>query len=824
MAGKTQVVRHALIGFGARNAELLKHAVIAFLAQRDTFKEIGLQLEFDVYSDRNAPAASEKAYIWDEAWAPTQDGAIRTAAPVSAPLRGVEKIQPDVLKVLQDAVNVDLAIRQEIRSNRAALEGQYQTINPAAHALLQESSLPLGDVDVTQPFGIRSTMGVALRRGVWDVVNFVKDNIPEIRIYFHWDAQVTFINLSDSQKPRLWAQKDGDVGGNLEDGDEGEAFDFVHNAQGLLKVQYFDPEPLQIEHRVFTAHPNFQLMVQQLAANGLLSNAGLLQVGSKIGIVGLGSSAYDYASILLRLTDIVEITNNGWRINETNARRWPGLLTFISPNNIVRPPLHFRTRGDSSDMRWPPFETRSLISTEELHALTLQINFDWTSVALPLLLANVALLTNKDVDSVAGHYLKFRPSEVDAWVRMAEYHEQNQQYEAGNVTEMALLRLGQQLLTNGHGLEAYPEDADRVLSAKAPLTRRRGAAARKAAAEEVSRLRHAATSLDYRFIEFWNLMQSWNKAAPVPLQDMMAQLFALGVAHHQQASTDDFSASTTHADRVAVRDRTYDVIFAAPTNGVRSEWQLDQVEFPYTNDGSNIKRAYQEVPARPHLRTLRNQDGSGMSTSERQPKLNKGRTWIDSDNEPIHVFDNGPASLGERCCYPMDGPRVLGVKDADMESLATIFDWAPTAGKTLVAVSALLARGNSKPIMDFMQLYEQGLPTPDVFNNETALFAAAWREVNEKSCFVKIIVEYNQKRPIVHTYLRYAFEADEREQAITQIDRVCPGARRKWQSLLGRIRVFDPIRRHQFYRTRHMDFTPDEMDTLWASVLTRVAS
>ncbi|KAF7540264.1 hypothetical protein G7054_g1433 [Neopestalotiopsis clavispora] len=810
------IVRHAMVGFGARNQQLLKHSVIAFLSQRKLFNEYGLKLEFHIFSERDPPDDEEPPHVWDEAWSRVQDGVMRTGAPISAPLRGVENIPEDDLKELQALLDVERTVARVAQEDHPVLDLFYNRLHPAAYAMLHDAALPSNGVDVTQPFAARAVLGAVLRESMQGFVKYVEENVPEITINFYWDTQICQADVGDAVHPVIYGQLST---GRYNDEVHNREYDFVHNGQGMIRREYFNAERLGINHYVFGQQANGNLVRGFLYRNGLLTIQGLIPFRprispqAKIGIVGLGASAFDFVSIIARLTDFIETTPDGWRINETKARMWPGLITFITPDPTVRPPLHFRDSTNAFDMRWP--EMSSLISTEELHALMLQEEFDWTTVALSLLIANVALMTGKDIDVIAGHHLSSDKSHSAPWVQMAEYHAQNEQYKAGNLTEMALLRTGQQLFTNGHGLEWQPGAADSALERKAPLTRRRGFAVRKSATYEPTRLPYVAKATDYNFYESWNLMERWRRSVPVPLHDLVAQLFDLGVACHQQASTDNFAASTTDKN-VAVGDSTYDVIFAPPTKIERSRWQLDH------HSHETITRQYEDEECAEWTKLFRDERGRRITPADEQPNLLKGRSWADDNNTPCHVFDTGPATLGSKRFLGGD-PRIVGVRDADPDSLDTIFDWAPTAGKMLVGVSALIANGSLDPIADFVYPYSEGAEHSDklhtAFKAETALFEPAWREVNEKHCFVKLIVEYHQKRIGAGAYLKYVYDAYEREQAVEQINRISPGARNRWTTLLREIPAYKPVGPVNFYLCRHLDFEAAEMDTLWANVI-----
>ena len=98
----------------------------------------------------------------------------------------------------------------------------------------------------------------------------------------------------------------------------------------MIRREYFNAERLGINHYVFGQQANGNLVRGFLYRNGLLTIQGLIPFRprispqAKIGIVGLGASAFDFVSIIARLTDFIETTPDGWRINETKARMWPG--------------------------------------------------------------------------------------------------------------------------------------------------------------------------------------------------------------------------------------------------------------------------------------------------------------------------------------------------------------------------------------------------------------------------------------------------------------------------------------------------------------------
>ncbi|KAK6203738.1 hypothetical protein LQW54_008844 [Pestalotiopsis sp. IQ-011] len=776
----TRTVTHALLGFGPRNATLFKHAVVAYVSERALFQKMGFELAFYIFDEGQLESSAQ-----GQAWATVSEGNANSDIPISAPLRGVEKIQEDWMHTLKQAINFEEPASRDLHTYIDNLADQYKRINPAAYALLRESTLP-GSVDTTAPWGTRASIGLLLQKSVVDVIEFVRINIPEIQIHTNWGVQLFGINVTNPQRPVL--AMGFDPGDNM-------AFDYVHVAQGITKYPSFNGR--------MTGHPrwsqfihlepaNYNGLLARLQLRGLLmENRNMIEPKTKIAIAGLSLSAYDYVPILMQFTDMLELTDEGWRINSTNARKYQGLLTFIAPNGRVAPPCHYRDRTNPSGSNYWPREN-SLISTEELHALHMQRDFDWMTVALPLLRASVCLELDIPLD-LTDPALTQTPLE-----QMRDYRAQNERYQDGHQTEIGLLRLGQQLFFEGHGLERYPADANAALLAKAPFTRVSGPMARKALLSEMSLLNVARKSARGNR-DMWKYLKTLDSASPVQVQDLVARLFELGVAVYKQGEMEQLKPARGDRHLALDNEHWFQLVIAPPTDTRRS-W-LDRIDSGIHPDDVVLK-----------------EDPNNISSA---PAVMKGRFWLDTrTTTEIHVTDAGSGTAGHLMSVgDIDDAWIVGARDSDNDTLTGIFDWAPTAAKFLVLLSVLTAGGAPRPPRYVLMSLDRTLPQDADFVRETAQFQGAWNEVVQKYAFVDFC--HSLKGRIPPNFFNSVYDPYRREAAIEEINRLIPGSRFYYDHRVAQLGPYNPVNWNDYFN-RFVDPTPDQMDEAWHAILNEV--
>ncbi|KAI0163485.1 hypothetical protein BJ166DRAFT_579113 [Pestalotiopsis sp. NC0098] len=773
-----RTVTHALIGFGPRNATLFKHAVVAYVSERALFQKMGLELAFYIFDEAEQEYAAQ-----GQAWRTECEGNANSGIPISAPLRGVEKIQEDWMHILKQAINFEDSASRDLVTYADTLADQYKKINPAAYALLRESTLPGGAVDTTAPWGTRASIGLLLQKSVFDVIEFVRTNIPEIQIHMNWGLELFGMNLTNPQRPVL-AMSFG-LGDTM-------TFDYVHIAQGLSKHPSFGDRWMDDEYWSEFIHlepANYDGLLGRLQLRGLLTEGGtMIKPRAKIAIAGLSLSAYDYVPILMQFTDMLELTDEGWRINVRNARKYEGLLTFIAPDGRVAPPCHYPDRTNPSGSNYWPREN-SLISTEELHALHMQQEFDWMTVALPLLRASVCLELDRPLD-LNDPALTRTPLQ-----QMRDYREQNERYQAGHQTEIGLLRLGQQLFFEGHGLERYPATANAALLAKAPFTHVSGPMARKSLLSEMSLLKVASKSPRGNR-DMWKYFKSLDSASPVQVQDLVAQLFDLGVAVYAKGKMEQMKPARGGRHVALDNEHWFHLVIAPQTN---------------TTDAWNKRIDQGIVPDEVVLM----EDPNLINSA---PAITKGRFWLDTrTSTEIHVIDAGSGSAGHLMSKgDIEAGWIVGARDSDNDTLTGIFDWAPTAARYLVLLSVLTAGGADRPPKYVLASLENTLPKDDVFEREMAQFEGVWNEVVQKYAFIDFC--HHLKGRIPPNLFKNVYDPDRRAAAIEEINRLLPGSRFYYDQRVAQLGPYKPLTWFD-HLNRHVDLTPDQMDEAWLSIL-----
>ncbi|KAK9424370.1 hypothetical protein SUNI508_13693 [Seiridium unicorne] len=761
MASATRhIIRHGFSGFGPRSALLVMDVVIAYLTERQQFNNMGLEIELFVF-DKNDASNAGAGTAWQTLCDATPNSGVTSA--VTLPGSTVIPNQ-DIVAAASDLAS---AVAQELHDNRAVHEDEMRQRNPAAYALLNQATRIDGSVVTSTACATRGLIGKVQRTNIDKVVNFVGAHVPEIRILFKFEHTIVGADFSSPTQPRLIARRNDSIQ------PEAYPFDFVHLANGPTAEI---PVSSEVRPRTFSSVPNANSIRDFLGKHELLDDkTKLIKRGAKIAIAGMRLSAYDLVPVIMAMTDMIETKAGSWVLNKKRIAGYQGLLTFIGRSDgDPAPPRHAHT------MHWPDGE--SFLTTEEVHAIMLQRDFDWLSLAAPLLTANTAAR------------LGVPPSQIELPTTtkesMLEYHNQNNEYRAGNLTSAGLLRAGQLALIGGFGLESDPDTAEAQLVAKAPLTRegRAGFPTRKSAANDITQARVAIQSPNSEFFAHWKKAWSLDNASPVEIQDLIAQLFGLGVATFVQANFDEIHLQQQNS-RVILHDQPFDVLFAPKTMTRSADVLLTSLK-------GKVKEIVPGVP-----------------------EYIKGRFLQSLGGEPIHALDVGLGGHGETVSLSYGQTSIVGLQSFDIHNHASAADWAATASRMLVILSAMKAAGDATALQTLIKTYgNNNLPPSRDFHIETAMFEDAWREAQEKACFVRVCTAFSEKER-VSDYTHHISSPETRRTCIAFLDLVRPGAQRSYQEELSGIPAFDPIHKRQFYMKRHLDFTPVEMERLWQLIL-----
>ncbi len=509
----THRIRWGFSGFGPRNSILVKDVVVALLAEREMVKKLGFSLDFHIFeqNDDATQAGVGNAFQTD------CDATINSDITGETPLASAHRIPGKYKHIVSAAANLAGAVAEELEANLTKFEDEFRRRNPAALALLKETTDRGGSVDTTRAFATRGLVGRVQAETIRKVLDFAEKEVPEVRIKVYYGHTVIDADFSAPTKPKLLVRKNDGGSGQWLD------FDFVQLANGTTGMV---PVSDDVAGKAFSSTPNVDSVRSFLAEHDLIGAAGLIKPGSKIGITGARLSAYDCVPLLLNLTKMLIATDDGWRLDETEAARYQGLLTFISHSaGDVSPPRHVHALG------WPG--EVSFLSSQEMHTIMLQKNFDWLSFVLPILKANIAAEIGTSPARI------HRP--MTTAERMADYHRQNDQHRGNKMTEVGLLRAGKPAIIEGFGFEADIGLADKSLVARAPFTRegRAGFPFRYSTAYDMSQPDVARAGSNASFFKHWNTLWAHIAASPVAIQDMIAQLFGLGVAGFAKGSFRD---------------------------------------------------------------------------------------------------------------------------------------------------------------------------------------------------------------------------------------------------------------------------------------------
>ena len=289
----------------------------------------------------------------------------------------------------------------------------------------------------------------------------------------------------------------------------------------------------------------------------------------------------------------------------------------------------------------------------------------------------------------------------------------------------------------------------------------------------------------------------WNhiSASPIVIQDMISQLFSLGVARFIRGSFQDIKLDS-YGQRVSIRgdddnDHTFDVLFApkvlTPTADVL-------------------------------LQSLR---GKVREMTPGVPDYAKGRFMVSSDNKrTIHAMDVGSGAHGTTEILPQ-GRAVIGLQFADTNDHLSASEWAGTASRLVLLLSALKAKGDDMTVHTLLDTYKKTLPSQAEYDAETMSFQDEWYEVNQRRCFLKALEwafpgDEETMDPVSYAECaKQCAHANARVDCIAELEKKKPGVEAVFSEELGKILDFNPMSRDHFFLRRYIHFTPVEIERVW---------
>ncbi|KAF9072577.1 hypothetical protein BDP27DRAFT_1320195 [Rhodocollybia butyracea] len=548
-------------------------------------------------------------------------------------------------------------------------------------------------------------------------------------------------------------------------------FDFVHMANGTPNAP-----TVPLGRMVTTAIPNHDDVGRFLADNDLLDSNGQIKVTAKIGIAGLGLSAYDYVPLVLRYTSIIEPTEKGYKINEDNARRYPGLLTFVSKSGVPAPPRHIDPKHFTI-----PAGLRLILTTEEVHALLLQQKFDWLSVWKVFLDANVARFLSK-MPKDLQHRKTTSTTSLDIVVkeRMMDYVRQNDAYMQGKQTEVGLLRSGYRQIYWGQGFELDPTQSEKDLVAKAPLTRkdRAGPLMRRGSLAEVTSAAYLAANSNKAFFNDYATLHSHVAASPPAIQQLVARMFELDVAKFVQGSFEE------DVPRLV---------------------------------GQGQKFFTPKLLSRNHDPVLVSLKGKVDEIAPGQPKYDKGRFIRTRDvKTPVHAIDMGIGGEGTTVKDFTGGTSIIGMQWHDTSTLDAAADSAANLAPMTVLLSTMAQEGIEKPVERLLKDYHAGLPSEKEFDKEVEQFRSTWKEVHEKRAFLLLCESVVTDAPQYLEYSDKVFDPQSRKDLVDDWvqNKLHDDAIATYNQAIKGIPEFDPPSVTKYFE-RFVDLSRSEVTKCW---------
>ncbi|EIW79863.1 hypothetical protein CONPUDRAFT_155259 [Coniophora puteana RWD-64-598 SS2] len=777
---------------------LFKGVVLNVLAERENLKKIGLNLKFDVFEMQSeANVGTGNAFQVDF------DAAMNTGIPGRVPSVIWDKIPSEYQYIVPAAGDLASFAAEALASTADMHREELRNRNLVAYDLFVKSLHGGKTVDVSTPCTTRGKVGDIQHDSIQKVLKFVEDNVPEIKIEFHYSHTVVDADFSTPTKPKLIVRKDGGGG----DGIHEYEFDFVHFAHGTTwKDPVSNPGVVQ---NAFSGTPNSASVRRFLSDKGLLSGDKIRSDAQpSLCITVMSLSAYDFIPIILRYTNMICFSHskNCYEIDSVAAEQYQGLFTFIS-----------RTRGKTAPPRhhfshqWPGRKLShngTFVDTNQVHAMFLKKDFDWLSFSRPLLYHGVAYERH-----TTPRKINILDCKMTTAARTAAYHAQTALHRIGEVTEIGLIRAGYHAIFEGFGFENNPDDAHAKFVDRAPLSRkgREGWLVRRSALFDVT---HPDFVKDQSNREFFRnveeLILSFS-ASPVAVQDLISQLFSLGVATHVVGECSDIEYDNEHQkialnitlDGGGIKRRHFDAMFASKTITSHADILLQAIKSK-AMEATELKGAEAKVKL----------------FSEGVLEYAKGRFLQTVDRTLIHATDAGLGGHGDDA----KGYRV-GMQWTDTHDLASSANWAATASRTLVLLSAMKADGmkagyDSSPVQDLMKIYEDSLPTDKAFEEEAASFEQDWLELVKKKGFLDTCEHFAKDADDYCDLAGNAFDHDSRQKCLSRLAErhhshcILEGVYAYDLKRRNEAGVYNPVNKKQFFR-RFVDFTSGELERCW---------
>ncbi|KAG7089464.1 hypothetical protein E1B28_011149 [Marasmius oreades] len=758
-------IHHGLSGFGHRNSLLVIYVAAVMLANRKRFQRQGLHLHFSIYEMQSQDEGGS-----GNSFQTNCDGALNTGLPGQVKLPTVTLNEmlcdpdiPDVTR-LTNLTNLAQCVTDglDVSQHKEDLKEQ----NPAALAMFIEA-IRKAEVDTSLAFTTRGTVGKIHHLKIQDALDYIQENMKDmITIEYFFNYEVVGLVSTNPQKPQLEVRRVGSSKSRLVE------FDFVHLSNG---TPWKSPVPDKLPGLpVYSGIPNHYDIRHFLENCQLLEN-GKIRPGARIGITGMSLSAYDFVPLILNCTSIIEPSETeGYRINEEEAAKYAGLLTFVSNSGDPAPPRHTHPKHFAV--------VRPILTTEEVHTMLLQKGFEWLSFWKLFFHANVARSLGKLPRDLQSQH-DMAPKD-----RMIDYARQTEAHFNGQVTEVGLLRTGYWLIYGGQGFEVDPDKAEDALVKKAPLSRRErsGNLLRRAALSEVTKLDYVkAGHSNKEFFDEYHTMHFTISGSPARIHHLISRMFELGVATHVSGKFEDIARGES----------------------IASGHQVDALFAPKSLDRKCDK-------------VFRSLEGQVKVVVDGQPEYGKGRFLKALDGSFVHAMDMGMGGHGTRVKLPGSSgtdESIVGMRWLDTATLEAAAKSAATVAPMTVLLSSIAAQqGIGKdPVDRLLQYYRKCLPSDEDFAKETAQFKPVWREINEKHAFLQLCQEVTCNGDEYLDYSEKVFDRESREKVVSDLAKRHVTAVKNYHDAIVCIQDFDPPSVEEFYIERFVDFSPSEVESCW---------
>ncbi|KAJ7795848.1 hypothetical protein B0H13DRAFT_2510767 [Mycena leptocephala] len=635
----------------------------------------------------------------------------------------------------------------EVRHGRTAdKDPQHKTelsdANLAALMMFSDA-IHAGEIDATKAFTTRGTE---------------YEDVMTVEWFF--EQEVIELVVTNPQKPQLVVR-------NKNNTLFLEEFDFVHLANGTPSSPPVAPGPT-----VSSAIPS-QLEVQKFLSENNLLEDEKIRSGTHIGITGLSLAAYDYVPLVLRHTALIEPTDTGYKIHPENAQYYQGLLTFISRTGVPAPPRHIDPKHFAN--------RRPILTSEEVHALLLQKQFDWLNFWTVFLDANVARSLGKVPADL--HYRK-NIDTIGTKAVMEDYARQSEAFMHGELTEVGLQRTGYWLVYGGQGFYANPEAAERELVANAPLTRtdRAGFLMRRGSLADITSAAYIRDHSNKAFFDQYNdFMMHCITASPPEIQYLVARMFELGVATHAKG---DFN----------------EVVPSLHSNVTLAPYLLDRSSDPVLMSLSGVKEVMLG-----------------------QPEYAKGRFLRTKDETLVHAIDMGMGGQGTRVVDSSGQQSIIGMRWRDTSFLDAAVSSAANLAPITVLLSSIASQGVQQPAERLLQYYKATLPSQASFEKETAQFAPVWKEMHEKRAFLVLCEKVAGTSLDYLEYTDKVFDATSRKQLVDGLVAANQhvSATNEYTNAVAGIPKFNPPSVNEYF-DRFVDLSHAEIQSCWNAHMTAV--